>query len=76
MRPQLHSLFPTPIFQSQIPLEDLWLENIKNLMYDRTVGDNGYISRDRDIFKHPDLHNLKDKIEEQIKFFFAAYLSI
>tara|TARA_B100000927_G_C16321168_1_gene411432 strand:- start:78 stop:704 length:627 start_codon:yes stop_codon:yes gene_type:complete len=76
MRPQLHSLFPTPIFQSQIPLEDLWLENIKNLMYDRTVGDNGYISRDRDIFKHPDLHNLKDKIEEQIKFFAYEYLKV
>lgn len=76
MRPQLHSLFPTPIFQSQIPLEDLWLENIKNLVYDRTVGDNGYISRDRDIFKHPDLHNLKDKIEEQIKFFAYEYLKV
>jgi len=76
MRPQLHSLFPTPVFQSQIPLEDLWLENIKNLMYDRTVGDNGYISRDRDIFKHPDLHNLKDKIEEQIKFFAYEYLKV
>ena len=45
-------------------------------MYDRTVGDNGYISRDRDIFKHPDLHNLKDKIEEQIKFFAYEYLTV
>ena len=45
-------------------------------MYDRTVGDNGYISRDRDIFKHPDLHNLKDKIEEQIKFFAYEYLKV
>ena len=76
MRPQLHSLFPTPIFQSEIPLEDKWLEYVKTLMYDRTVGDNGYISRDRDIFKHPDLHNLKDKIEEQIKFFAYEYLKV
>ena len=76
MRPQLHSLFPTPIFQSEIPLEDKWLEYVKSLMYDRTVGDTNYISRDRNIFEQPELHDLRDKIEEQIKFFAYEYLKV
>jgi len=76
MRPQLHSLFPTPIFQSEIPLEDLWLEYVKSLMYDRTVGDTNYISRDRNIFEQPELKDLKDKIEEQIRFYAYEYLKV
>ena len=76
MRPQLHSLFPTPIFQSEIPLEDSWLEYVKSLMYDRTVGDTNYISRDRNIFEQPELKDLKDKIEEQIKFYAYEYLKV
>ena len=76
MRPQLHSLFPTPIFQSEIPLEDKWLEYVKSLMYDRTVGDTNYISRDRNIFEQPELKDLKDKIEEQIKFYAYEYLKV
>ena len=72
----LHSLFPTPVFQSQIPLQNSWLESIKNLMYDRTTGDNGYVSKDKDIFNHPDLHDLKNKIDEQIKLFACEHLNV
>ena len=31
MKPQVHSLFPTPVFQSEIPLKEGWLEYVKTL---------------------------------------------
>ena len=74
MRPQVHSLFPTPVFQSEIPVEDRWLDHVKLLDYDRTAMDNGYISRDRDIFSHPELRSLKHNISDCAKFFAYQYL--
>ena len=76
MKPQLHKLFPTPVFQSEIPLEDKWLEHVKTLDYDRTAMDNGYISRDRDIFSHPELRSLKHNISDCAKFFAYQYLKV
>ena len=76
MRPQVHSLFPTPVFQSEIPVEDRWLEHVKTLDYDRTAMDNGYISRDRDIFSHKELRSLKHEIQDAAKFFAYHFLKV
>ena len=43
-------------------------------MYDRQR--NGYVSKDKDIFNHPDLHDLKNKIDEQIKLFAYEHLNV
>ena len=69
MKPQVHSLFPTPIFQSEIPLKKEWLDFVKTLEYDRTSMDNGYISRSRDIFSNQELRGLKHEISDATKFF-------
>jgi len=76
MKPQVHRLFPTPVFESEIPLEDKWLEHVKKLDYDRTSMDNGYISRDRDIFSHPELRSLKHQISDAAKFFAYQFLKV
>ena len=76
MKPQVHSLFPTPVFQSEIPLKEGWLEYVKTLNYDRTAMDNGYISRDRDIFSHPELRSLKHEISDAVKYFAYGHLKI
>ena len=76
MKPQVHRLFPTPVFESEIPLEDKWLEHVKKLDYDRTAMDNGYISRDRDIFSHPELRSLKHQISDASKFFAYQFLKV
>ena len=76
MRPQVHSLFPTPIFQSEIPLKEGWLEHVKTLDYDRTAMDNGYISRDRDIFSHPELRSLKHEVSDAVRYFAYGQLKV
>ena len=76
MKPQVHSLFPTPVFQSEIPLKEGWLEYVKTLNYDRTAMDNGYISRDRDIFSHPELRSLKHEISDAVKYFAYGHLKV
>ena len=76
MKPQVHSLFPTPVFQSEIPVEDRWLEHVKTLDYDRTAMDNGYISRDRDIFSHSQLRSLKHEISDAVKYFAYQHLKV
>ena len=76
MKPQIHSLFPTPVFQSEIPVEDRWLEHVKTLDYDRTAMDNGYISRDRDIFSHRELRSLKHEISDAVKYFAYRHLKV
>lgn len=76
MRPQVHNLFPTPIFQSEIPLKEGWLEHVKTLDYDRTAMDNGYISRDRDIFSHPELRSLKHEVSDAVRYFAYGQLKV
>ena len=76
MKPQVHSLFPTPVFQSEIPLKEGWLEYVKTLDYDRTAMDNGYISRDRDIFSHSQLRSLKHEISDAVKYFAYQHLKV
>ena len=76
MRPQVHSLFPTPVFQSEIPLRQEWLEYVKKLEYDRTSMDNGYISSSRDIFSNKELRSLKFEISDAVKYFAHQQLKV
>ena len=76
MRPQVHSLFPTPVFQSEIPLRQEWLEYVKTLDYDRTSMDNGYISSSRDIFSNKELRSLKFEISDAVKYFAHQQLKV
>ena len=76
MKPQIHSLFPTPVFQSEIPPKQGWLDYIKTLDYDRTAMDNGYISKDRDIFSHRELRSLKHEISDAVKYFAYRHLKV
>ena len=38
--------------------------------------DNGYISRDRDIFSHPELRSLKHEISDAVKYFAYGHLKV
>ena len=76
MRPQVHSLFPTPVFQSEIPLKQGWLDFVKTLEYDRTSMDNGYIARSRDIFSNKELRSLKHEISDAVKYFAHQQLKV
>ena len=75
MRPQLHLLFPTPLFQSSIPVEKEWLECVEKLDYQRTAMDNGWISPDRDIWKHEVLRGLYHEIRLAAQHFAYGKLS-
>ena len=76
MKPTVHSLFPTPLFESHIEVQPKWLDFVKAMHYERTGTDNGYISTDRDIWRHPELIDLKHEISDAMKFFAHRFLKV
>jgi uncharacterized protein (TIGR02466 family) len=75
-RPQIHSLFPTPVFESVIPVQKKWMKAVENLNYHRTATDNGWISYERNIWEIPDLKDLQLEIKDAIKYFAHEYLNV
>ncbi len=76
MKPQVHALFPTPLLESYIPVQEGWLEFIKTLDYDRTAMDNGYITSDRNIWEHDQLRPLYHEIKDAVKYFAYGQLKV
>lgn len=76
MKPQVHELFPTPVLESNIPVQKEWLDFIKTLDYDRTAMDNGYISNNRAIWEYPELKSLYFEIKDAVKYFAYGQLNV
>lgn len=76
MKPQLHLLFPTPLFQSSIPVQEEWLRCVEDLQYERTSMDNGFISFDRNIWQHEVLRGLYHEIRYAAQHFAYGQLAV
>ena len=63
-----HNLWPTPVYQSRIELQDKWLEFSKTCEYERMETDNGDISKDRYILNSMDLKNdIQDHVNNYVR---------
>jgi uncharacterized protein (TIGR02466 family) len=68
-----HNLWPTPVYQSRIELQDKWLEFSKTCEYERMETDNGDISKDRYIL---DSMDLKNDIQDHVNNFVRDWLRV
>ena len=66
---KVHLLFPTPLYQSHIDVDQKWLECVKSLDYVRTSYDNGWITSDLNIWKNEDLKDLCNSIKIKVEDF-------
>ena len=72
----LYNLWPTPVYENNIPLDPSWLESINTLEFERMKSGNGNITIDRNILLKPELQSLKEKISEHCNIFIKNFLSI
>ena len=63
MKPQVHRLFPTPVFESEIPLEDKWLEQIISYAAAKPANE----------WTDTDYNEAVLKLEEMVRHFIMSY---
>ena len=44
---KVHELWPKPIFDTEIPVKQQWLDFAYNTDYERVYADNGYYTKDK-----------------------------
>ena len=69
-----HNLWPTPIYESEIPVKEQWKTAVINLEYERTHVNNSDISKDRYILNS--IPDLKQEIEKHCEIFVRKYLTV
>ena len=69
-----HNLWPTPIYESEIPVKEQWKTAVINLEYERTHVNNSDISKDRNILNS--IPDLKQEIEKHCEIFVRKYLTV
>ena len=53
---KVHELWPKPIFDTEIPVKQQWLDFAYNTDYERVYADNGHYTKDKYVLnKLPDL---------------------
>ena len=71
---KVHQLWPKPIFDTEIPIKQKWLDFAYNSEYERVFVENGDYTKDKYVLnKLPDLKNL---ILEQVNIFTTDYLKV
>ena len=71
---KVHQLWPKPIFDTEIPVKQQWLDFAYNSEYERVFIDNADYTKDKYVLnKLPDLKNL---ILEQVNIFTTDYLKV
>ena len=71
---KVHELWPKPIFDTEIPVKQQWLDFAYNTDYERVYADNGYYTKDKYILNK--LPDLKQLILEQVNIFTTNYLKV
>ena len=66
---KIHNLWPTPIYQSSIPVNKKDLEYVKNLDYVRMNSNHGYITKNKYVLSDTNLLSLKNNIENHLKIY-------
>ena len=69
-----HNLWPTPIYESEIPVKEQWKTAVINLEYERTHVNNSNISKNRYILNS--MPDLKQEIEKHCEIFVRKYLIV
>lgn len=72
----LYNLWPTPVYENNIPVDPGWLEFIDTLNFERMKSGNGDITVDKNILLKQELQSLTKKINEHCKIFTKNFLSI
>ena len=71
---KVHELWPKPIFDSEIPVKQQWIDFAHNCEYERVFADNAEYTIDKYVLnKLPDLKKL---ILEQVNIFATNYLKV
>lgn len=73
---KVHNLWPIPIYQNHMPIDDGWMQLINLLTFERMKSGNGNITVDRNVLLKSEFADLKDKIEEHCKLYVKNLLSI
>jgi len=73
---KVYNLWPVPIYENVIPVEQHWLSSIDLLDFERMKSGNGNITVDRNVLLRPEFSDLKTKIEEHCKLYTKNLLSI
>lgn len=73
---KVHNLWPIPIYQNHMPIDDQLMQLINSLEFERMKSGNGNITVDRNILLRKDFADLKDKIQEHCKLYVKNLLSI
>tara|TARA_B100002019_G_scaffold273438_1_gene269545 strand:- start:1837 stop:2454 length:618 start_codon:yes stop_codon:yes gene_type:complete len=61
MQPVIHELFPTPLFESRIQVQQQWVDVVKNVPYERGYDPN-WTSVTKEILQLPELSDLNQEI--------------
>lgn len=70
----IHSLFPTPLFQSYIPIQPKWLDVVSTNDY--TYTGLNWISDDRNIWVNKKLKDLAEEIQKQAEYYAYNVLQV
>ena len=73
---KIHNLWPTPIYQSSIPVNKKDLEYVKNLDYVRMNSNHGYITKNKYVLSDINLLSLKNNIENHLKIYVYETLNV
>jgi len=74
---KVRNLWPTPVYEAEIPVEQKWKNIITNFDYERTPIGNSDITKDRYIFENNlELKDLEEKIKNHCEIFVKKYLHI
>ena len=69
-----HNLWPIPVYEAEIPVNQEWKDAVINLEYERTHINNSDISKDRYILDN--IPDLKSDIESHCERFVRKYLAV
>ena len=71
---KVHQLWPKPIFDTEIPVKQQWLDFAYNSEYERVFIENGDYTKDKYVLNK--LPDLKQLILEQVNIFTTDYLKV
>ena len=71
---KVHQLWPKPIFDTEIPIKQKWLDFAYNSEYERVFVENGDYTKDKYVLNK--LPDLKQLILEQVNIFTTDYLKV